>query len=50
MEKSFKQLIVWQKSIELVKEIYFLTNLFPKHEVYGLSSQMRRCAVSTPQT
>jgi four helix bundle protein len=48
MEKSFRQLIVWQKSIQLVKEIYRLTDFFPKHEIYGLSSQMRRAAVSIP--
>lgn len=46
--KSHKELIVWQKSIELVKEIYFITNKFPQNELYGLSSQIRRCAVSIP--
>jgi len=45
---SYKDLIVWQKSIKLVIEIYELTNLFPKSEIYGLVSQMRRCAVSIP--
>ena len=44
--ESFKQLKVWQKSIELVKEIYQVTNQLPKPELYGLSSQMRRAAVS----
>ena len=46
--QSFKQLIVWQKSIELVKEVYRRTSQLPKEELYGLSSQMRRCAVSIP--
>jgi four helix bundle protein len=46
--QSFKDLIVWQKSIQLVKEIYAVTDLFPKHELYGLTSQMRRSAVSIP--
>jgi four helix bundle protein len=46
--KSYKDLIVWQKSFELVKEIYILTKLFPKEEQFGLSSQMRRAAVSIP--
>jgi len=39
---------VWQKSIELVGEIYKLTSEFPKSEIYGLMSQMRRSAVSVP--
>jgi four helix bundle protein len=39
---------VWQKGIELVKEIYKLTNPFPSDEKYGLVSQMRRAAVSVP--
>src|SRR3989338_6933780 len=46
--KSFKDLIVWKKSIELVAEIYKLTELFPKSEIFGLTSQMRRAAVSIP--
>lgn len=46
--KSYKELIVWQKSIELVKEIFVLTENFPKSELYGLVSQMRRAAVSIP--
>ena len=45
---SYQDLIVWQKSIELVTEIYLLTEKFPKEEIYGLSSQMRRAAVSIP--
>lgn len=44
--KSFKELIVWQRSIELVEEIYKLTSRLPGSETYGLVSQMRRAAVS----
>ena len=46
--QSYRELIVWQKSIKLVKEVYQLTQSFPKEEIYGLSSQMRRAAVSIP--
>lgn len=46
--KSYKELIVWQRAIELVKEVYRTTENLPKSEVYGLSSQMRRCSVSIP--
>jgi four helix bundle protein len=45
---SYRKLIVWQKSFELVKEIYTLTDTLPKDEQFGLVSQMRRCAVSIP--
>jgi four helix bundle protein len=45
---NFKKLNVWTKSIALVKEIYLITNKFPKTEQYGLSSQMKRAAVSIP--
>lgn len=48
MIKSFKDLIVWQKSIELVEEIYRKTSKLPKSEVFGLVSQMRRSAISIP--
>jgi four helix bundle protein len=44
----FKDLIAWQKSIELTTEVYRLTELFPKHELYGLADQIRRAAVSVP--
>lgn len=43
---SFEKLIVWQKSIELAKLIYSITSKFPKEEIYGLSSQIRRAVVS----
>ena len=45
---SYKGLIVWQKSIALVKCIYVLTARFPNEEKFGLISQMRRAAVSVP--
>ena len=45
---SYRDLIVWQKSILLVKEVYRVTQLFPKTEQYGLSDQLRRAAVSVP--
>ena len=48
MMHSYKDLVVWQKSIELVIEIYTLTDAFPINERYGLTSQMRRAAVSIP--
>jgi len=45
---SYRDLIVWRKSMDLAKQIYFVTKDFPKEEVYGLTSQIRRCAVSIP--
>lgn len=48
MLNSHKELIVWQKGIDLVINIYKLTEDFPKEELYGITSQMRRCAVSIP--
>ena len=45
---SYKDLKVWQASIALTKEVYLVTQKFPKYEVYGLSSQMQRAAVSIP--
>lgn len=46
--ESYKDLIVWQKAMELVVLIYELTQEFPQSEMYGLTSQMRRAAVSIP--
>jgi four helix bundle protein len=46
--QSYRDLIVWQKSIELVKEIYRLVRRFPKYETYGLADQLRRSSVSVP--
>jgi len=48
MVKDFKELVVWQKSIEFVKEIYKETKSFPKDELFGLTSQLRRASVSVP--
>lgn len=45
---SYKDLIVWQRAMELVVAIYKLTEQFPKEEIYGLVSQMRRSAISIP--
>ena len=45
---SFKQLVVWQKSVQLVLDIYLITSAMPKTEQFGLVSQMRRSAVSIP--
>ena len=45
---NFENLIVWQKSVDLTEEIYFLTKNFPREELYGLTSQMRRAAFSIP--
>jgi four helix bundle protein len=46
--ESYKDLIVWQKGIELVNEIYVITKRFPKEEMFGMTNQMRRAAVSIP--
>jgi len=46
MVQSFRDLTVWQTSIQLTVSIYRLTQGFPREEIYGLSSQMRRSAVS----
>lgn len=46
--QSYKDLLVWQKGIELAKGIYRLTQDFPSEEKFGLTAQMRRAAVSIP--
>ena len=46
--RSFRDLRVWRKGMELVKEVYQATKNFPKAEQFGLSSQMRRSAISVP--
>lgn len=46
--KHYRELIVWQKAMLLAKAIYEVSAGFPRDELYGLSSQMRRCAVSVP--
>lgn len=48
MLTSYQQLTVWQKAFELSIKIFRITSKFPKSELYGLVSQMRRCAVSIP--
>ena len=45
---SYKDLLVWQKSLDLVGDIYELTEKFPESEMFGLSSQMQRAAVAIP--
>ncbi len=45
LKLNHKQLDVWKASVELVKEIYKLTNIFPKDEHYGLVPQLRRASV-----
>ena len=46
--ESYKNLIVWQKAMDLVVVLYKITASFPKEEIYGLSSQIKRAAVSIP--
>ena len=48
MKHNFKNLNIWKLSRELVKEIYLITKKFPADERFGLTSQIRRCAVSIP--
>lgn len=46
--KSYRELLVWQKGIDLVSIIYRLTKSFPNQEMYGLAAQLQRAAVSVP--
>jgi four helix bundle protein len=46
--QNFKDLVAWQKAMDLVMEIYAVTEKFPREEIYGLTSQLRRAAVSIP--
>src|SRR3989338_4809921 len=46
--ESYRDLIVWQRAMDLVREIYKITLQFPKSELYGLASQMQRAAVAIP--
>jgi four helix bundle protein len=48
MVQAFDELVVWQKSVDLVAAIYTATAHFPREEIYGLTSQLRRAAVSVP--
>lgn len=45
---NFKELKIWQIAIELVKKVYMVSSKLPKEEIYGLTSQMRRSAISIP--
>ena len=46
--KSYRELIVWQKGIELVREVYKITGSLPREETYVLADQLRRAAISVP--
>ncbi len=45
---NYKQLQAWQNGMELVRRVYHLTRSFPRHEIFGLSSQVQRAAISVP--
>jgi four helix bundle protein len=45
---DYKDLLVWQKAMDLAQDVYAITKDFPNDEIYGLTSQVRRCAVSIP--
>lgn len=46
--RGYKNLLVWQKSVEVVLEVYWVTKHFPVSELYALTSQMKRSAISVP--
>jgi four helix bundle protein len=46
--RTYRELIVWQRAMDLVVEVYKCTRRFPKEELFGLTSQLRRAAVSVP--
>ena len=48
MSQHFKDLVAWQKSMDVVADVYSLTDGFPRRELYSLTDQMRRAAVSVP--
>lgn len=48
MVRSYKELNVWKKGVDLVEETYRISVEFPNSEIYGLTSQIGRCAVSIP--
>jgi four helix bundle protein len=48
VKQSFRDLLVWQKAMTLVTQVYGVTESFPREELYGLTSQIRRAAVSVP--
>lgn len=45
---NFRSLLIWQKSMNLITKIYYCTNNFPKEEIFGLTSQIRRSSISIP--
>jgi len=47
-ERGYKKIIVWQKADDLAYKIYIATKAFPKEELYGITSQLRRAALSVP--
>ena len=46
--KNYQELVAWQKAMDLVEDVYKLTKHFPREELYALTSQIRRAAVSVP--
>src|SRR5687768_3340603 len=46
--QNYQELIVWQKAMDLVEEVYSATRCFPKEEIYALTNQLRRASVSIP--
>ena len=48
VKRDYRELVVWQKAMETVTEVYRVTQKFPREETYGLTSQIRRAAVSIP--
>ena len=48
VSKDYRDLLVWQKAMDLVEEIYSLTEDFPDQEIFGLTQQIKRAAISIP--
>ena len=48
MGESYRDLIAWRKAMDLVTDVYRVTRSFPREELYGLTNQLRRAAVSVP--
>jgi len=48
MEKGYKKLLVWQNANELAYQVYSISKSFPREEIYGITSQLRRAAISIP--
>ena len=46
--QSYRQLVAWQKAMDLAEEVYRATQRFPKEELYGITSQLRRAVISVP--